>query len=175
MPKVMVTRTYLRMTAREELKPARLLDPHARVERVHECPLSFYRYLYVEVGRAYHWVDRLAWSEERWRARLQQPGLQLHLLTVSGAPAGYYALEPHADGSVEIAYFGLLPEFLRRGLGGHLLTEAVRDAWTLGATSVWLHTCTLDDVAALPNYERRGFRAFRSEQYEADVPDVASA
>jgi GNAT superfamily N-acetyltransferase len=96
------------------------------------------------VGRAYHWVDRLVWSEERWRARLQQPGLQLHLLSWAGAPAGYYELEPHGDGSVEIAYFGLLPEFLRRGLGGHLLTAAVEDAWRLGATNVWLHTCTLD-------------------------------
>jgi len=166
---VSVTRTYLRMTAPEQLRPARLEDARARIERMHECPLSFYRYLYVEVGRAYHWVDRLVWSEERWRARLQQPGLQLHLLSWAGAPAGYYELEPHADGSVEIAYFGLLPEFLRRGLGGHLLTAAVEDAWRLGATNVWLHTCTLDDVAALPNYERRGFRAFRSEVYTAEM------
>jgi ribosomal protein S18 acetylase RimI-like enzyme len=168
---VEVTRTYLRMTSLDELRPARLGDARARIERVRECPLSFFRYLYVEVGRAYHWVDRLAWSEERWRERLLQPGLQLHLLTWTGAPAGYYELEPHADGSVEIAYFGLLPEFFRRGLGGHLLTAAVEDAWALGATNVWLHTCTLDDVAALPNYERRGFRAFRTETYTAEVPD----
>ena len=170
MPLVSVTRTYLRMTAREQLVPARIDDARARIERVHDCPLSFFRYLYVEVGRAYHWVDRLAWSEERWRARLTQPGVQLHLLTWAGAPAGYYELEPHADGSVEIAYFGLLPEFLRRRLGGHLLSAAAEDAWVLGATSVWLHTCTLDDPAALPNYEHRGFRAFRSEAYEVELP-----
>lgn len=169
MPGVSVTRTYLRMTSPDQLRPARLEDARARIERLQECPLSFYRYLYVEVGRAYHWVDRLVWSEERWRARLEQPGLQLYLLTWAGAPAGYYELEPHGDGSVEIAYFGLLPEFLRRGLGGHLLTAAVEDAWRLRATHVWLHTCTLDDVAALPNYERRGFRAFRSEVYTAEL------
>ena len=169
MASVSVTRTYLRMTAPEQLRPARLPDARARIERMHECPLSFYRFLYAEVGRAYHWVDRLVWSEERWRARLQQAGLQLHLMTWAGAPAGYYELERHVDGSVEIAYFGLLPEFLRRGLGGHLLTAAVEDAWRLGATNVWLHTCTLDDMAALPNYERRGFQAFRSEVYTAEL------
>lgn len=169
MPAVSVTRTYLRMTSREQLRPARKVDPRARVERVHECPLSFFRFLYVEVGRRYHWVDRLAWSDEQWRARLQAPGLRLHLLSYAGAPAGYYELEAHADGSVEIAYFGLLPEFLRRGLGRHLLTAAVEDAWALGASSVWLHTCTLDDPAALPNYERRGFSAFRTEVYTTQV------
>jgi len=36
---------------------------------------------------------------------------------------------------------------------------------------VWLHTCTLDDPAALPNYVARGFRPFREERYEADLPD----
>lgn len=165
----LVTRTYLRMTARDQLVPARSGDVRARIERVHDCPLSFYRYLYVEVGRAYHWVDRLVWSDERWRERLVQPSLQLYLLTWAGAPAGYYELERHPDGSVEIAYFGLLPEFLRRGLGKHLLSDAVVNAWSMGATSVWLHTCTLDDPAALPNYERRGFRSFRSEVYKADL------
>jgi hypothetical protein len=52
-----------------------------------------------------------------------------------------------------------------------LLTAAVEDAWRLAPTSVWLHTCTLDDVAALPNYERRGFRAFRTEIYTTELAE----
>ena len=160
-----VTRTYLRMTDPSQLVPASLADPRLRIEPVRECPASFARYLYAEVGRAYHWVDRSGWNDDEWRARLAQPGVELYLLTCSGAPAGYYELERHQDGTVEIAYFGLLPEFLRRGLGGHLLTDAVRRGWALGATTVWLHTCTLDDPAALPNYERRGFQSYKTERY----------
>lgn len=171
MPIVPVTRTYLRMTSRDQLVPARLTDARVRIEAVDGCPASFFRYLYVEVGRAYHWVDRLAWSDEGWRGRLAQAGVELHLMTCAGAPAGYYELERHPDDSVEIAYFGLLPEFLRRGLGKHLLTDAVERAWALDAASVWLHTCTLDDPAALPNYERRGFRSFRSETYTIERGD----
>jgi hypothetical protein len=30
---------------------------------------------------------------------------------------------------------------------------------------VWLHTCTLDHPAALPNYLKRGFRSTRQEEY----------
>jgi ribosomal protein S18 acetylase RimI-like enzyme len=169
MPIVEVTRTYLRMTSPDELISARVDDARARIERVHDCAPAFFRQLYVDVGSTYHWVDRLPWREERWRARFQQPGLQLHVLRWDGEIAGYYELERHDDGSVEIAYFGLLPAFLRRGLGKHLLSDAVVNAWAMGASSVWLHTCTLDDAAALPNYERRGFRAFRSESYRTEI------
>lgn len=165
MPTLEVTRTYLRMTAPDQLVPASLDDPRLRIERLRDCPASFLRRLYTEVGRAYHWVDRLGWSDGLWRARQAQPGVEWYLLTCAGEPAGYYELERHPDASVEIAYFGLLPAFLRRGLGKHLLTDAVLRAWSLGAANVWLHTCTLDDPAALPNYERRGFRAFRTETY----------
>ena len=61
---------------------------------------------------------------------------------------------------VEIASFGLLPGFAGRGLGGALLAAVTRAAWENGAGRVWLHTCSLDSPAALPSYERRGFRRF---------------
>jgi GNAT superfamily N-acetyltransferase len=141
------------------------------VERVEGCPPSFFRYVYAEVGRPYHWVDRLGWSDEEHAARLADPNVSLHLLSVAGAPAGYFELERHPDGAVEVAYFGLLPEFLGRGLGKYLLTKAAQEAFALGASRVWLHTCTLDDPAALPNYLARGFRKVREETYVAEVGD----
>jgi GNAT superfamily N-acetyltransferase len=171
--RVEVVRTYLELVDRDALRAAPSPDPRARVERVHDCPPSFFRWLYAEVGRRYHWRDRLGWTDVEARERLSDPAVTLHLLSVAGAPAGYFELQGHGDGSVEIAYFGLLPEFLGRGLGGYLLGEAVRAAWARGASRVWLHTCTLDDPAALPNYLARGFRAFRTETYEADVPTSA--
>ena len=165
----MVTRTYLEMTRPEELVPFRLADPAIGVERVFECPPSFFRYLYAEVGRRYYWVDRLGWSDEQFRCRLADPHVTLWVLRVRGAPAGYFELERHSDQSTEIAYFGLLPEFIGRGLGKHLLTVAAQSAWAEGAARVWLHTCTLDDPAALPNYLARGFREFRQVVYETDL------
>jgi GNAT superfamily N-acetyltransferase len=174
MAKVDVLRTYLEMTERGALVAAPSPDPRARVERVHDCPASFFRYLYAEVGRNYHWVDRLVWSDEVVRARIANPAVTLHLLSVAGAPAGYFELERHPDDSVEIAYFGLLPEFLGRGLGKHLLSRATEAAWALGPKRVWLHTCTLDDAAALPNYLARGFRPFKTETYETEMERAPS-
>jgi GNAT superfamily N-acetyltransferase len=136
-----------------------------RIERAVECPPSFFRFLYREVGRHYHWVDRLAWSDEQVREYMSNTGVSLWVMYRGGAPAGYFELAESGDGSTEIAYFGLLPEFIGRGLGKHLLSFAIDKAFQQGASRVWLHTCTLDDPAALPNYLKRGFKPFKKESY----------
>jgi GNAT superfamily N-acetyltransferase len=99
------------------------------------------------------------------RSYLATPGVSIWLMSWQAAPAGYFELREHGDRSVEIAYFGLLSEFIGRGWGKYLLTRAVESAWKLGANRVWLHTCTLDHPAALPNYIKRGFRPVREESY----------
>ena len=105
----------------------------------------------------------------RQASRLSQRGVVWEL-EVEGAFAGYFELERVTDGSVEIAYFGLVPAFFGRRLGGGMLTRAVDDAWTLGANRVWLHTCTLDSPRALSNYLARGFDVFKVERYELPLP-----
>lgn len=167
--RVEVTRTYLQLVRPEDLNPAHVIDERIRIERAVNCPASFFRYLYVEVGRHYHWIDRLPWTDEELRARLGDPRVTLWVMRVEGSPAGYFELEKHEDGSVEVAYFGLLREFFGRGLGKHLLTVAVESAWAEGANRVWLHTCTLDDAAAMPNYLSRGFKPFKQETYFTEM------
>lgn len=165
MATITVTRTYLEMTSPGDLKPAGSVGPGVRLEELTACPWHFYRYLYTEVGRPHHWRDRLPWTEGQFREWLAGPSA-LWLLSVEGAPAGFFELRTHSDNSVEIAYFGLLPEFQARGLGKYLLTRAVEAAWAAGPSRVWLHTCTLDHPRALPNYLERGFRTVREERYE---------
>ena len=169
MPPVQVRRTYLEMARAEQLSPAPRPDARARVEKVEHCPPSFFRYLYAAVGGPYHWIDRLPWTDDDIRRYLAIPGIGLWVLYEAGAPAGYFELKRHGDGSVEIAYFGLLPEFIGRGLGKYMLTEAVREAWRQAASRVWLHTCTLDGEAALPNYRARGFSPYKEEVYTVDL------
>src|SRR5688500_20292510 len=113
MPTISVTRTYLEMRSPDALRSFYADDANVRFERVHSCPISFFRYLYREVGRAHHWVDRLAWSDEQVSARLGDANVTLWVMYVDGAPAGYAELERHGGGSIESAYCGLLPEFTR--------------------------------------------------------------
>jgi GNAT superfamily N-acetyltransferase len=169
MSTIEVMRTYLEMRDPAELQPARCDDSCILVEEIVDCSPSFFRYLYVEVGRNYHWIDRLPWTDEEIIAHLNQPEISLWLMTEDGANAGYFELRRCEDGSVEVAYFGLLPQFIGRRLGKYLLTCAVEQAWAMGANRVWLHTCTLDDKAAMPNYLKRGFRPFKSEKYSVEL------
>lgn len=161
----LVERTYLEMTSPDALRAADAPAPDVRIEQATACTPSFYRYLYAEVGRDYRWTDRLAWTDDQVREHLGTPGISVHVAYVGGTPAGYFELTRHGDGSCELSYFGLLPEFQGRGLGKLLLTRATQEAWAAGPTRVWLHTCTLDGPAALPNYIARGFVPYKKESH----------
>jgi ribosomal protein S18 acetylase RimI-like enzyme len=162
----MATRRYLEMLTPRDLRAAGAPFEGVRIERVTARAPSFWRYLYAEVGRAHHWIDRLPWTDEDIVRYLSDPAIQLWVMTSGGAPAGYFELRTVGDGSVEIAYFGLLPDFIGCGLGKYLLTVATDKAWALGAQRVWLHTSSLDHPSALSNYLARGFKIFKSELYD---------
>ena len=175
MPLVNVHRVYLELRDPDALRPARVSETAARIERLDRCRPEVYRTLYRDVGERWHWRDRLEWSDERLARHLEREEVSVFALHVGEEIAGYFELEKDADASVQIAYFGLRPEFFGRGLGGGLLTRAVEEAWRIGARRVWLHTCSLDSPRALPNYLARGFRPFKEEWYTTDVPGVPSA
>ena len=157
------------MTERSQLAPAAAPDGDATVERLDACPPALYRRLYADVGREYHWTDRLAWTDDDIARHLADPRLEFWILREGQEPAGYFELCSHEDGAVEVAYFGLLPHAVGRGLGKFLLTRAVQRAWDLGAARVWLHTSSLDHSSALPNYLGRGFSIWKQETYQVGL------
>ena len=149
--------TELEMTAAAQLNPAPVVDGVAL--RATE-PGPEIRDLHVRIGTPYQWpsTTRTDGEWERWFA---EPARRYRLVEYRGDVAGAADFEPQPGGDVEITTFGLLPEFVGKGLGGYALTLVVADAWALpGTRRVWLHTSTLDHPNALPNYLRRGFRSF---------------
>jgi len=158
-----VTTYYLEMTDPCDLRPC--TRPHSELTLIRAavpCP-EFNLWLYSVIGAQWQWKDRLAWPAERWQEYLNRPELETWVGYVEGTPAGYFELEMQPGAQVEIAYFGLLPQFIGQGLGGALLTSAIRRAWEMGAARVWVHTCTLDAPTALSNYQARGLRVYREE------------
>lgn len=149
--------TQLEMTAADRLNPAPLVDGVAL--RATE-PGPHIRDLHVRIGTPYAWPSASR-SDEDWERWLADPRRRYRLIEHRGEVAGAADFELQDDETVEITTFGLLPEFVGKGLGGYALTLVVADAWTLpGTRRVWLHTSTHDHPNALPNYLRRGFRSF---------------
>jgi GNAT superfamily N-acetyltransferase len=142
------------------------------LQREPNCSVALARALYAAVGRAYRWYDRDAWTDERLAAHLALPNVEVWTLREQHVALGYFELQRAEDGSVEIVYFGLVRAAQGRGLGRSLLQAAIGAAFAGNASRVWLHTCTLDHPAALPNYRARGFVPFRSEVYEVPVPEL---
>ncbi len=137
-----------------------------------ELSAFFYRL----IGASWHWTGKLAWTDDEWRAWVERPEHHLLSCWVDGVPAGYVEFEQQTDGSVEIAYFGLVSEFHGVGLGGWLLSQAIDFAWGLAGTKrVWLHTCSLDGPAALANYQARGFEIVEVETDNRSIAAATSA
>src|SRR5437870_5620297 len=141
------------MLSRAERRPARHGATPFRLVRVEiPCP-ELNRFLYAAVGAGWSWYSRLPGDYGRWLAYLDRPEFETWVAYVSGTPAGYFKLERQPDDNVELAYFGVMPNFIGKGFGGELLAAAIARGWDMGARRVWVHTCTLDHPRALPNYQ----------------------
>ena len=135
---VEVKQTYLELTGPDDLNAHYSTDDRIRVQRAIGCPASFFRYLYTEVGRRYRWIDRLGWSDEEIRAHLAQPGVSLWVMYYDGSPAGYFELNKDEEASTELAYFGLLQEFIGVGLG-KLCRRSRMEGWLQSSLGSHLH------------------------------------
>lgn len=166
-----VTTTHLEMTSPSQATPflgeARLELRQAQIP----CP-ELNRFFYTAVGSDWWWYTRLGWTRQQWIDWVDRPELETWVGYQSGTPVGYFELELQPERQVELAYFGLLPSFIGRGLGAELLSGAVERAWNRSPRRVWVHTCSLDHPRALQNYQSRGFSIFRSDEEIEHLPDT---
>ena len=177
----------LEMSDPAHLRPKRIDLPGLRVERMVVPVPEFNKFLHTLVGAPYRWGGRGDWTADDWRAYAESENLETWVAYVEGSPAGYVELEKGPAGDVHIWCFGLLPAFIGQGLGGHLLSVALEHAWApasaggeveadvsavpgMGATRVWLRTCSHDHPHALQNYLARGFRIAGQERTPANPP-----
>jgi GNAT superfamily N-acetyltransferase len=163
-PKPLIT-TYLEMRSRDQLRPKRA-DARFHVREKTERDWRFNRDLYFHVGEQWDWSDKRPWTDDQWKEYATAPELRTFAGYYDDAVAGYYELRRDTEGGIEIAYFGLLPEWIGRALGGALLTSAIEAAWRMEPkpSRVWVHTCNRDHPRALANYQARGMIVYKVEE-----------
>lgn len=156
-PELAVTVTQLEMTS----KPLRTPPPPPLARhllmRAEPATVSFYRYLYDTVGANWLWIERREWDDERLADRLSDERTDVYVLYVDGVPAGFGELFQDGADTTDLAYFGLLPDFIGRRLGPFLLWSLIDLAWARPIRRFTVDTCTLDHPKALAHYQRAGF------------------
>ena len=122
------------------------------------------KFFYKQVGKKHRWIDRLSWTDEKWINFISNKNLETYVISEFEDLIGFFELlyNPNLN-ETEISYFGLLEEYIGKGIGGYALSEAIKKAFEKNIKRVWLHTCTLDHPNALKNYIARGMRVFRKE------------
>jgi GNAT superfamily N-acetyltransferase len=157
--------TYLEMRARPSLPPV----PPPRSSKIAllraDAPTtSFYRYLYDTVGEPWLWWERRLTSEDELAAILADDRVDIYVLYADGMPAGFAELDRRRSKDVELAYFGLMPNFIGRGFGPYLLYSAIEIAWTHEPQRLCVNTCTFDHPKALALYQSMGFQPYAQER-----------
>lgn len=170
--KLDVTITYLEMLeqpARGPARPPRLTEKLALM-RAERPTAGFYRYLYNAVGAPWRWYERNQLSDAELTAIIQDELVEVCVLYYGGTPAGYAELDFRQEGEVELAYFGLIPDYIGLGLGGYMLNWAIDTAWAREPRRLWVNTCTLDHPAALTVYQKAGFTPYDQESIQIKDP-----
>lgn len=164
------TSYMLEMNSPDDLNPKNADIPGLHIKQMEtKCP-EFNKFLHTMVGYNHRWGGRENWGKDEWYKYVSSDGFEAWVAYVEGTPAGYFELEKHSDGSAHLLTFGLLPQFIGQGLGGHLLTRAIKRAWELEPNKVIVGTCSHDHPHALKNYLARGFQIKRTNQGSANPP-----
>jgi GNAT superfamily N-acetyltransferase len=162
--------TYLEMHERPAARPMTAPLGKLALMRAEGCTVSFYRYLYDTVGTPWLWFERRLMSDDALAMEIAKPTTEIFVLCVGGVPAGYFEMDAAPPRETELRYFGLVPEFIGRGLGRFLLRAAIDRAWSRPLHRFWVHTCTFDHPRALPLYQRLGFTVYQRRTVSFEDP-----
>ena len=159
-----IVKNYLEIKSLDELLDKKKPNDKYIVKKVSPDDFQLNKFFYKQIGKNHQWNDRLAWNDKKWIDYVSNPNVFTFVLKDNEDIAGFFELIYHKDKSeMEIAYFGLLKDYMDKKLGGYMLTEAIKLSFSYEVKRVWVHTCSLDHKNALKNYLARGMKIYNTE------------
>ena len=159
-----VKRNYLEINSPKDLKEGNKLSEDYSLSLINPINFQLNKFFYKTIGKNHKWVDRLAWSEEKWITYVSSKNVKTYVFKFKDDLVGFFELIFHQEkNETEIAYFGILKEYQNKKLGSYLLSEAIKKSFENKVNRVWVHTCSLDHKNALNNYISRGMKIFKTE------------
>ena len=162
-----VNRYYLEIKSINDLNEVNCPDQNLKIEIVDPPNIELNKFFYKNIGKNHRWIDRLAWDNLKWMNYLENKNVQTYVLKSDKDLIGYFeAIKELSNHNSEIAYFGILEDYMGKKYGGYLLTNAIKKLFELDCNRVWVHTCSLDHKNALQNYLDRGMKIFKEDTIE---------
>ena len=159
-----VDRYYLEINSLENLNKFKSPNKKLILEKVNPPNIELNKFFYKNIGKNHRWVDRLVWDNLKWISYLDNRNVHTYVLKINKDPVGYFeVIQDLSINSSEIAYFGILDEYIGKKFGAYLLSEAITQCFKLKSKKVWVHTCSLDHKHALNNYLNRGMKIYKEE------------
>jgi len=158
-----VNDVIVRVSYLELMRPPAPIPAHVGDESiaVTKMPTEDYLALYKRVGGSVRWDQRLKMSRPDLDRLLQSDLTQIYVLRDSSDQSlGFCEFECVNFPDVELKNFGLVPSARGRGLALWLLLTALHQEWRRHPRRIWLHTDNWDHPAAVPLYQKAGFRQY---------------
>ncbi|MGI9520505.1 MAG: GNAT family N-acetyltransferase [Hyphomicrobiaceae bacterium] len=132
--------------------------------------IASYRAVYERVGADWLWFSRLRLADSELTAIIHHEAVDVFTVDSERGSYGLLELDYRKPRQCELAFFGLAPTLIGRGVGRWLMSVALRRAWARDIDRLWVHTCTFDHPDALTFYRRAGFVPFQQEVEIMDDP-----
>ena len=160
-----ILRNYLNIRIQDKFKESQKPRDFPYVSLCKTEDFQLNKFFYKQIGKKHNWKDRLIWENKDWIDYLSNEKIYTYVLKNKNELIGYFELILHKEKKEsEIAYFGILEEFIGNKIGGFLLSEAIKVSFLLKAECVLVHTCSLDHPNAIKNYIARGMQIFKQEE-----------
>ena len=156
-----IERYYLEINSIEDLNSKQVSHQNFTLTEENNYKFNLNKFFYKQIGKKHQWVDRLVWQDKNWMDYVSNKNLKTFILQKEKDLIGYFELIFN-NNDCEIAYFGILEQYIGRGYGGFLLSEAIKIGFK-NANRIWVHTCSLDHANAIENYKSRGMKVFKTE------------
>ena len=159
-----VDRNFLEINSLKDLNEPKIQIKGYFIKLIEPSDFQLNKFFYKNIGKKHNWVDRLVWSDKQWINYVTDENVKTYTLSKNNDLAGYFELILHKEKKeVEIAYLGLLENYINQKLGSYLLSSAIKNSFLEKPKRVWVHTCSLDHKNALNNYISRGMKVFKKE------------
>ena len=163
-----IDRYYFEIRSIKNLKGKNKPSDKIFLELLDNKNFELNKFFYKQIGKKHHWIDRLVWQDKDWIKHVSSKNLKTYILKEDQELVGFFELIFDKN-ECEIAYFGILEEYIGKSLGGYLLSEAIKIAFEKKVKRIWVHTCSLDHQNAILNYKARGMKIFKTEVLKRKV------